>query len=68
MRELLRQREEGGQVEADLDLDNWMQARIAEGMGGSVATELVLRLLGLEVRTFWHDRHATCVLCCAWVV
>ena len=36
-------------MEADAQLDAWMEERITEGMGPSVATEIALRLLGLEV-------------------
>ena len=47
---LLEQRERQAQVEPDMELHAWMAARVGEGMHGSVATELILRLLGLEVR------------------
>lgn len=50
LQSLLRQREGSRQVERDADLDAWMQARVQEGTRNSVAAELTMRLLGLEVR------------------
>lgn len=47
---LLQERERQRTTEPDADLDAFLRARVQEGMHGSVSTELVLRLLGLEAR------------------
>ena len=49
MLKLLEEREGQRQVEPDIDMQAWMKARVSEGIHSSVATELMLRLLGLEV-------------------
>ena len=61
---LLRDREQQGQIEADAALDAWMQARAAEGMHGSVASELVLHLLGLEVSNVYEGYQCICIVNC----
>ena len=49
MLSMLRDREKKGGVKPDADLDSFMKAQATEGKNGSVNTELVLRLLGLQV-------------------
>ena len=48
----LRDREKKNEVRPDPDLDAFMKAQATEGKSGSVNSELVLRLLGLQV-TVW---------------
>jgi len=48
----LRGREKKNGVKPDPDLDAFMKALATEGKSGSVNSELVLRLLGLQV-TAW---------------
>ena len=45
----LREREKKSKVKPDPDLDAFMKAQATEGKNGSVNSELVLRLLGLQV-------------------
>ena len=45
----LREREKKNEVRPDPDLDAFMKALATEGKSGSVSSELVLRLLGLQV-------------------
>lgn len=45
----LREREKKSKVKPDPDLDAFMKAQATEGKNGSVSSELVLRLLGLQV-------------------
>ncbi len=45
----LREREKKNEVKPDPDLDAFMKAQATEGKSGSVNSELVLRLLGLQV-------------------
>ena len=45
----LREREKKNEVRPDPDLDAFMKAQATEGKSGSVNSELVLRLLGLQV-------------------
>lgn len=47
--QLLEERERGSQVEPDDDMQAWMRERASKDMHGSVASELILRLFGLEV-------------------
>ncbi len=49
MAAMLRQREKKNEVRPDPDLDAFMKAQATEGKSGSVNSELVLRLLGLQV-------------------
>ena len=55
----LREREKKNEVRPDPDLDAFMKAQATEGKSGSVDSELVLLLLGLQV-TVWPS---ICVLC-----
>ena len=45
----LREREKKSQVKPDPDLDAFMKSQATEGKNGSVNSELMLRLLGLQV-------------------
>ena len=45
----LREKEKQSEVKPDADLDAFMKAQATEGKNGSVNSELVLRLLGLQV-------------------
>ena len=49
MLSMLREREKKGGVKPDADLDAFMKAQATEGKNGSVNSELILRLLGLQV-------------------
>lgn len=49
MLSILREREKKGGVKPDADLDAFMKAQATEGKNGSVNSELILRLLGLQV-------------------
>ena len=49
MLSMLRDREKKSGAKPDADLDAFMKAQATEGKNGSVNTELVLRLLGLQV-------------------
>lgn len=45
----LREREKKSGIKPDPDLDAFMKAQATEGKNGSVNSELILRLLGLQV-------------------
>lgn len=45
----LREREKKSGIKPDPDLDAFMKAQAMEGKNGSVNSELILRLLGLQV-------------------
>ncbi len=45
----LREREKKSQIKPEPDLDAFMKAQATEGKNGSVNSELILRLLGLQV-------------------
>ena len=49
MLSVLREREKKNGVKPDADLDAFMKAQATEGKNSSVNSELVLRLLGLQV-------------------
>ena len=49
MLSMLREREKKSGVKPDPDLDAFMKAQATEGKNGSVNSELILRLLGLQV-------------------
>lgn len=52
MLSMLREREKKIGIKPDADLDAFMKAQATEGKNGSVNSELILRLLGLQVRNF----------------
>ena len=49
MLSMLREREKKSGVKPDANLDAFMKAQATEGKNGSVNSELILRLLGLQV-------------------
>ena len=59
---LLDGRERQRQIETDDDLDAFMRTRVAENLQGSVATEMQLRVLGLEVSFVFQDQQCSKLL------